>query len=78
MKRIKSLSRLVIAGLMIVALISGAFLGATSTTVYAEGGGNGPMPGDTNPPATCAINPEIGTEIISTWSLVLFVMKGVF
>ncbi len=77
MKRIKSLSRLVIAGLMVVALISGVFLGTTSTTVYAEGGGGGPMPGDTTP-ATCAINPEIGTEIISTWSLVLIVIKGIF
>ena len=78
MKRIKSLSRLVITGLMVVALISGAFLGTISTTVYAEGGIDGPMPGDTNIPAPCAINPEIGMEVISTWSLVLFVMKGIF
>ncbi|MFC1475482.1 hypothetical protein ACFLQW_00590 [Candidatus Zixiibacteriota bacterium] len=79
MEHIKSLGRLTIAALLVLALISGAFLGTTSTVVYAEGGGNGPMPtGDTVIPADgAAVDPGTGSEELITLSTILFVVQNV-
>ena len=71
-------SRLIVAGLLAAMLISGAFLGTTPTTVFAEGGATGPMPADTNIPADgCPADPGTGLEDLSTWDLMVIIAQGI-
>jgi hypothetical protein len=53
-------------------------VGTTSVTVFAEGGGNGPMPTDSTVSSSGIIDdPDPGTEEWSTWDSIALLAQSI-